>query len=106
MTRALKSIDAHAAARLREEGALMVDVRESGEYASLRIPDSANIALSRLQSADLPLGPNQSVVFFCASGSRTNVHAARLAAKAGTAEAYVLEGGLVAWGRAGLPVES
>ena len=107
MTRTLKSVDARTAARLKDEGALMVDVRESGEYASLRIPGSANVALSRLELIELPLGREQSVVFFCASGGRTNVHAARLAAKAAAAvEAYVLEGGIGAWGRAGLPVES
>jgi rhodanese-related sulfurtransferase len=106
MARTLKNVDAHAAAKLKEEGALMVDVRESGEYARARVPGSQNIALSRLEQTDLPLEPNQAVVFFCASGNRTNVYAAQLAEKAGAAEAYVMQGGLSAWGRAGLPVES
>lgn len=106
MARNLKNVDAHAAARLMQEGALMVDVRESGEYARARVPGSQNITLSRLELAELPLAPNQAVVFFCASGNRTSVYAARLAQKAGAAEAYVMQGGLSAWGRAGLPVES
>ena len=38
MTRTLKSVDARTAARLKDEGALMVDVRESGEYASAAHP--------------------------------------------------------------------
>jgi len=106
MPRSLKSIDAVAAARLRDKGALMVDVRESGEYARARIPGSRNVALSRFESSELVLAPDQAVVFFCASGTRTRVHAARLAAKAGAAEAYVLAGGLSAWNQAGLPVEA
>lgn len=106
MARTLKSIDAPAAARLMEEGAVMIDVRESAEHARSRIPGSRNVALSCFGSSELPLQPGRAVVFFCASGNRTSLHAARLVDKAGTAEAYVMEGGLSAWSRAGLPVES
>jgi rhodanese-related sulfurtransferase len=79
MARTLKNVDAHGAAKLKDKGALMVDVRESGEYARSRIPGTQNIALSRLEITNLPLAPDQAVVFFCASGNRTNVNAARLA---------------------------
>ena len=106
MARSLKSIDAVAAARLMNQGALMVDVRESGEYARARIPGSHNVALSRFDLSELPLKPDQAVVFFCASGNRTNIYAARLAEKAGAADAYVMRGGLSAWGQAELPVET
>ena len=106
MAKALKPIDANAAARLREAGALMVDVREAGEVARAGIPGAANVALSRLEIAELPAAPGQKVVFFCASGNRTNVNAARLVAKAGNADAYVMQGGISAWSAAGLPVES
>jgi rhodanese-related sulfurtransferase len=106
MARTLKGVDAHGAARLMKDGALMVDVREPGEYAGGHIPGSENVALSRFDLAPLPLGEGQAVVFFCASGGRTTLNAARLAAKAGDAEAYVMQGGISAWGRAGLPVES
>jgi rhodanese-related sulfurtransferase len=102
----LKSIDAATAARLREQGALMVDVREDGEFARSRIPMSQNLPLSRLEVSALPLGPDQPVVFYCASGNRTTVAASRLAIKAGAAKAYVMAGGISSWGRAGLPVES
>src|SRR5260221_12733475 len=106
MAKTLKGVDAHAAAKLMKDGALMVDVREPGEYARSLIAGSLNAPLSRLDLAPLPLGERQAVVFFCASGNRTTVNAARLAAKAGGAEAYVLQGGMFAWSRAGLPVES
>ena len=106
MTRILKSIEPHAALKLQERGALLVDVREPGEHAQTRIPGARNVALSRFTGSDLALGPGQAVVFFCASGNRTNVYAAELAAKAGAADAYVMRGGLSAWGRAGLAVET
>lgn len=106
MPRSLKTIDALAAAGLKKDGALMVDVREPGEYARVRIPGSQNIALSRFEGAALPVGPGQAVVFFCASGNRTAANAARLAAKAGDCEAYVMQGGIASWETAGLPIES
>lgn len=106
MTHSLKTIDAQTAERLQKQGALLVDVREPGEYAQARIPGSQNIALSRLEASALPLGPSQPVVFFCAGGTRTTVNAGRLAAKAGDAEAYVMTGGLSAWRSAGLPLEA
>ena len=102
----MKNIDASAAARLKDEGALMVDVREPGEYARMRIPGSVNIALSRLEGSALPTTAGQKVVFFCASGNRTAVNASRLAAKAGKAPAFVMQGGIFGWTGAGLPVET
>lgn len=106
MTRTLKSIEPHAALKLQEKGALLVDVREPGEHAQTRIPGARNIALSRFGESELTVAPGQAVVFFCASGNRTNVYAAELAAKAGAADAYVMRGGLSAWGRAGLAMET
>ena len=105
MAHNLKGVDTARAAELMENGALMVDVRESYEYASARIPGSLNAALSGIERSDLPLAPGQAIVFFCASGNRTSMHASRLAAKANGSEAYVMSGGIGAWAQAGLPVE-
>jgi rhodanese-related sulfurtransferase len=106
MAAMLKPVDAATAARLKDQGALLVDIREPGEYARVHIPGSANVALSGFQNATLALGPNQPVVYLCASGNRTAVYAAQLAAKAGTAEAFVLTGGISAWMGAGLPTDT
>lgn len=38
------------------------------------------------------------------SGARTRANAGRLAAKAGTCDAYIVDGGLDAWKKAGLPI--
>jgi rhodanese-related sulfurtransferase len=105
MSRNLKGIDTARAAELMENGALMVDVRETYEYANARIPGSCNAALSCLEATDLPLASGQAIVFFCASGNRTSMNASRLAAKANGSDAYVMSGGITAWARAGLPVE-
>ena len=52
---------------------------------------------------DVPTGGAKTVVFHCRSGARTAANAQRLASAAGC-EAYVLEGGIDAWKKAGLPV--
>jgi rhodanese-related sulfurtransferase len=95
---------AEAARLLREEGATLVDVREPDEHARQRIPGARNLPLSALEEADVALHDGSPVIFHCRSGARTEGHATRLAAKAGTCEAFVVAGGLDAWKRAGLPV--
>lgn len=52
-----------------------------------------------------PHAPGDDVlVFHCRSGARTKGNAARLSAASKTCETYILEGGLDAWKKAGLPV--
>lgn len=101
----LKTISPDAAAVLLRQGeATLVDVREPDEHARERIPGARNLPLSRLEEAELAVQGGKPVLFHCRSGARTTGNAARLAAKAGLCEAYVVEGGLEAWKRAGLPV--
>lgn len=99
----LTPIDARAAARLLEQGrAVLVDVREAGEFARARIPGAVNLPLSQGEGR-VPDGAD--VVFLCLSGMRTARHADRLAALVPGRRAHVLQGGLQAWRAAGLPVE-
>ncbi len=101
----MKTISPAEAARLlREEGATLVDIREPDEHARTRIPGARNLPLSQLEDVELALHEGKPVLFHCRSGARTAGAAPRLSAKAGECEAYVVEGGLDAWKRAGLPV--
>lgn len=100
----LKTITPEDAARLLRDGALLLDVREPDEHARARIPAARNLPLSRLDDAALAAPDGQALLFHCRSGARTAQHAARLAAKVAGADAYIVEGGLDAWRRAGLPV--
>jgi rhodanese-related sulfurtransferase len=102
----LKTITPAEAARLiREQGALLVDVREPDEHARARIPGATNLPLSRLHEAELAVQEGKPVLFHCRSGARTAANAAALAGKAGeTCQAFIVEGGLDAWKAAGLPV--
>lgn len=87
---------------LRAQGAVLVDIREPDEHARERIPGAVLWPISQTGQR-LPTGAT-ALVFHCRSGARTQANAARLAAVAG-AGAYVLDGGLDAWRRAGLPVQ-
>jgi rhodanese-related sulfurtransferase len=101
----LPSISPTKARRLLDEGAILVDVREADERAHEKIPGAHHLPLSRLDEADAALHEGKPVIFHCRSGARTRSHAHRLATKTGaTCNVYVLEGGLEAWKRAGLPV--
>ncbi len=99
----LQTIDAATARRLVAEGAVLVDVRESDERAREHIPGTRHAPLSALKPVEAPGA--KAVIFHCRSGARTGANAGRLAEAAGC-EAYLLEGGLDAWKRAGLPVST
>lgn len=101
----LPTITPTEAKRLLDAGATLVDIREADEHARERIPGARTVPLSKLDEADLALPGAQPVIFHCRSGMRTQANAARLAEKAGGAcPAYLVEGGLDAWRKAGLPV--
>ena len=101
----LPTISPEHAKRLLDEGAVMVDIREADEHARENIAGAQPMPLSKLDEADLAVHEGKPVLFHCKSGARTLANAPRLADKAGDAcEAYIVEGGLDAWKRAGLPV--
>lgn len=81
----------HDAAAALRAGTPLVDIREADEFRRAHVPGAVNRPLSALDPAALPAG----AVVMCQSGARC----ARLAAAH-----PVLEGGLAAWERAGLPV--
>jgi rhodanese-related sulfurtransferase len=101
----LPSINATDARNLLDQGAVLVDIREANERAREKIPGAFHMPLSSLDDADFALHQGRPVIFHCKSGARTGANAPRLAAKlGGDWEAYVVEGGLDAWKKAGLPV--
>jgi len=103
----LPTITPSEARRLLERGAVLIDIREADEHAREKIPGARHLPLSRLDAADAVVPPGKPVIFHCKSGARTLANAPRLAAKLGEGcEALVVDGGLDAWRKAGLPVVS
>jgi rhodanese-related sulfurtransferase len=97
----LTPVSPEQARALIERGVRLIDIREPDEHARERIAVADNLPLSRLDRVDP--GGADAVIYHCRSGNRTAANATRLA-RAADCPAYVLDGGLDAWRRAGLPV--
>lgn len=95
----LPTINPEDAKRLIDEGAILVDIRGSEERAREFVPGSHHGPLGSTSHFDNPRAP---MIFHCRSGIRTLQNAEHLREVA-PGEAYILEGGLDAWKRAGLP---
>lgn len=99
------SLEPDAAADALDRGELvLVDVRSATERAEGRIAGSLHVPLDQLGSRfdELPVG--RQLGFVCKSGARS-ASAAKLASGRG-ANAVNVRGGMLAWKRAGLPVET
>ena len=104
MTAKLTSLQSRLVAERLKAGSLtLVDIREPDEFAREHIQGAISAPLSRIEHAHLRIEPGQDVVFHCRSGGRTASACDRLAAVV-DGPAFVLEGGLEAWKRDGLPV--
>jgi rhodanese-related sulfurtransferase len=90
--------------RLATGKVMLVDIREADEFARAHIPGARSQPLSAFEAAHLAIDPDADVVFTCRTGMRTAGACDRLAARV-SGNAFVLDGGLDAWTRAGLPVE-
>jgi rhodanese-related sulfurtransferase len=101
----LPKISPQQAHKMLSEGAILIDIREADEYAREHIAGAKLLSLSKLEAADLGGQRGTPVILHCRSGARTAGNAPRLAAKIGGAcDAFIVDGGLDAWRKAGLPV--
>lgn len=98
----LPTITPADAKRLLDQGATLIDIRETGERAREHIPGSQHGPLGQISGNAFEdvSGP---IIFHCRSGMRTATNAGKLR-EAAPCEAYVLSGGIDAWKRAGLPI--
>lgn len=90
---------------LTEQKALLVDVRESDEFAAKRIPGASLQPLPALPFLPPDSDLDRPVIYYCHSGNRTGKAQEKLTRR-GHTSVYVLDGGLEAWEKAGLPIES
>ena len=91
-------------AELLEEGVVdVVDVREPYERDVGHIEGSRHIPLAELTAVAPSLDPARPLVFVCRVGARSSM-AAWTFARAGF-DAHNLDGGMVAWAAASLPIE-
>jgi rhodanese-related sulfurtransferase len=109
----LAAEDAH---RLVEQGALVLDVREPGEFGKGRITGSKNLprGMLELRAADdspvadpeLTTRRGDHILVYCTkSPSARSLLAAQTLAALDYEQVSVIEGGLNAWADAGFPTE-
>lgn len=98
---AIANISAAEAKKMRDRGAVIVDIREPGEFAREHINGAQNLPLSKIGKVNAPAG--EIVIYHCKSGMRTEMNSGRLPSEG--CKAYILNGGIEGWKRAGMEVE-
>jgi phage shock protein E len=88
-----------------QKGAMVLDVRESSEYATGHIAGAVLIPLGELAPRLQELPKDRLIIVQCRSGSRS-AQGRDLLLKNGFTNVTSLSGGILAWQAAGYPVES
>lgn len=88
------------AQRISESDVTLVDVRTAEEYAEGHIAGAINMPVDSFDPAALD---GRDVLLYCRSDRRSGIAATRLAAHRGETAEH-LDGGILAWQDAGLPV--
>ncbi|MBP6280301.1 MAG: rhodanese-like domain-containing protein [Rhodocyclaceae bacterium] len=95
------------ATRLMNTGtALVLDIRDTGEFGGGRIPKSKNIPLAEIDKRidEISRFKDKPVIVTCRANNRAG-NAVRLLKQRGFSDVYQLAGGFGAWQQASLPVE-
>ena len=89
---------------IKANQALVIDVRETDEFAAGHIPGAINMPLSTFQASKLPAAEGKTVILNCLGGKRSGQALDACAAARAAVDTH-LAGGFGAWKSAGLPVE-
>lgn len=95
---------AQAVQLLNRQDAIMLDVRDLGEYAAGHVPNSKHIPFGDLERRLKELERHKSRPIIVNGDSRAG-QACALLRRAGFAEVFALRGGIMAWAQDNMPVE-
>lgn len=98
-------LDATAARTVLLEGAIALDVRESGEHARGHLPDAIHIPLGQIADSADVIPEDRPVVAYCGHGERASSGISILE-RMGYRDLAILDGGFGAWRDAGLATET
>jgi len=89
---------------INQKDAIVIDVREPGEFAQTHILNSRNVPLGEIEARikELERFKDKPVIVSCATGNRSG-SAASVLRKHGFTNVVNLAGGVAAWQQAGLP---
>jgi len=98
-------IDVIQAQTMNQQGALLLDVRQPGEYAEVHVESAKLIPLGDLGSRmkELAAYKDKPVVVMCRSGRRS-ARAVEALKEAGFTQVSNIKGGITAWENEGLDV--
>ncbi len=90
---------------INREDAIVLDVREPGDYAKGHIPNARLVPAGQVEKrlGELEKFKDKPIILHCQSGSRAGAACAVLR-KSGFAKVFSLQGGIGAWEQAGLPL--
>lgn len=94
-----------AKAMVDAEHALLLDVRESWEWVTARIPGARHIPMGQIPTRLAEIPQDRPVVVYCATGQRSGAVTDALR-RAGYPRVFNVAGGIVAWMNQRLPVET
>jgi len=97
-----REVNVQEAARLREEGALMLDVREVSEWTAGHIPEATLVPLGTLESRLAEVPKDAKIVVVCRSGNRS-AEGRDILLRAGYENVTSMAGGMNDWSAAGYP---
>lgn len=85
--------------------AVIIDVREPGEYQTVHIKGATLLPLGSIQPGQLEQFKDKKIIIHCKLGGRGRSACEKLIAANPQLQLYNLEGGITAWEAANLPVE-
>lgn len=91
---------------IKQQDAIVLDVRNGGEIASGKVPHALNIPLGTLEARLFELEPyrNKPIIVNCQLGGRS-LSACQILKNHGFTDIYNLKGGIAAWLQSNLPVQ-
>ena len=96
---------AEATRLINRDDAVVVDVRDPGEFGTGHILGARNVPLSKMDgSGELAKRKDKTLIVYCDSGDRAGKAAAALR-KLGFEKVFNLTGGIGGWTQAGLPLQ-
>jgi rhodanese-related sulfurtransferase len=98
----IQDIGPDEAVALLDAGAFLLDVRENEEWAAGHAPQATHVPMGEIQDRASELPVDRTVVCMCRVGGRSGAVAKALVV--GGYDVRNVDGGMLAWAAAGLPV--
>ena len=99
-------MDAQTAASVQDrDDVLLIDVREQWEYDEGHIPNITLIPMNEVPARLSEIPTDKEVIVACRSGNRSS-QVVEYLRQQGYDNVHNLQGGILAWQQAGLPVEN